>query len=429
MSSIHDMRDTSVSSVRTVKFDGKDFQWWSYQIRALITGQGCWSVIEFKDEESFIVNYREKLLEDMEGSKVDDGESSEADMKMIEKDCKSARMKFRKMRESVYSMLVLAFDRSTSHLIMNCARGDAYAVWQNLLNHYERQTLASKLTLKQAFHSQRMGSKSFAEYSEGIVQIANRLQQMGSPVGDDDKLAALFAGLSEEFEQIKVSLTSRAVAPTFHDACDVLADYSLQRSLERGRTGVRGEQAYYGADTRGKPKGKEMRKAVTCYNCDEVGHISRECSKPRKGGNGHSNRGGTRVFKGTCFICGKKGHPQSKCELLKRAKKLANESANVAVERSGVWDEFSNEFVGVANASEASESQDKSVGSQRWRSCAQARACLSRGVRQHRRRELSQAWIRELPAKHGSRSCGSRIRGPRSARTSRNFPIKMTIRR
>jgi hypothetical protein len=119
------------------------------------------------------------------------------------------------MREKAYSVLVLAIDQTTNHSIINCESGNAHEMWEHLLQHFQRKTLASKLALKQAFHSQRMGNKSFSECSEGIVQISNRVCQMGCTVEEDDKLAALFMGVNEEYEPVKIFLMSRTLAPTF----------------------------------------------------------------------------------------------------------------------------------------------------------------------------------------------------------------------
>ena len=50
------------------------------------------------------------------------------------------------------------------------------------------------------------------------------------------------------------------------------------------------------------------RPPVQCYNCQEMGHISRSCPNPRK-----EREGGPRPPK-TCFKCGKPGHMSFECQ-------------------------------------------------------------------------------------------------------------------
>lgn len=271
------------------------------------------------------------------------------------------------MREKAYSVLVLAMDQSTSHLIMNCESGNAHEVWEHLLQHFQRKTLASKLALKQAFHSQRMGNKSFSEYSEGIVQISNRLRQMGCTVEEDDKLAALFMGLNEEYEPIKISLMSRTLAPTFAEACAALADYSLQKSLETNKGASRGETAFYIQDSTNSTQSKTPRRETRkCYNCNQKGHLSRDCKQKRKNEKSAAKSGqGGKSFKAKCLVCKKKGHKASDCRLLKRAQHMSQETTNLAEENKSdnagsIWDEFS--YMAVESTSDEDCGNDSASG-------------------------------------------------------------------
>ena len=310
MSSLH-VKDTGVSSVKTVRFDGNNFQWWKVQIMALLEGEGLWPAIKFKNEEDYMRHYEEQLLIEHRAIELHgeaksagastagkgSGGSDEVDEHEVRRAIKEKndfvidllreRRRYVRMREKAYSVLVLAMDQSTSHLIMNCESGNAHAVWNHLLEHFQRKTLASKLALKQAFHSQRMGNRSFSEYSEGIVQIANRLRQMGCTVEEDDKLAALFMGLNEEYEPMKISLMSRSTTPSFAEACAALADYSLQKSLETSKGATRGETAFYGSEAKAGTQSKTSRRETRkCFNCQKKGHLARDCTQTRNNDKG-----------------------------------------------------------------------------------------------------------------------------------------------
>jgi hypothetical protein len=57
-------KDTGISTVKTVKFDGNNFQWWKVQLKAILEGEGLWPGIKFKNEEEFMQHFEEQLLTD-----------------------------------------------------------------------------------------------------------------------------------------------------------------------------------------------------------------------------------------------------------------------------------------------------------------------------------------------------------------------------
>ena len=51
------------------------------------------------------------------------------------------------------------------------------------------------------------------------------------------------------------------------------------------------------------PQGGGSGRPMSCYNCNEEGHISRDCPKPREGGGGPMS----------CFNCNEEGHMSRDC--------------------------------------------------------------------------------------------------------------------
>jgi hypothetical protein len=50
-------------------------------------------------------------------------------------------------------------------------------------------------------------------------------------------------------------------------------------------------------------------RSMTCYNCNQDGHISRDCPEQRQGGGG----GGGSGHSITCYNCNKEGHMSREC--------------------------------------------------------------------------------------------------------------------
>ena len=65
--------------------------------------------------------------------------------------------------------------------------------------------------------------------------------------------------------------------------------------MDCGRVGGPADAGGINAAGGGRDKGP-------CYRCGEHGHITRDCSKGAKGGDGKG-------FRGACWLCGKTGHP------------------------------------------------------------------------------------------------------------------------
>ena len=105
------------------KLDGKNWSTWKFQMKHLLLTKGLWGLVDGS----------ETLAEDAKAA---------------------ASEEFQKKLQRAFSSIVLAVGASQLYMVTSCEQPQT--AWEELQNHFERDTLANKLFLKKRYFTLEM---------------------------------------------------------------------------------------------------------------------------------------------------------------------------------------------------------------------------------------------------------------------------------
>ena len=167
-------------------------------------------------------------------------------------------------------------------------------IWDRLERQYEKRTASSKLSLVQRYFGAKMAEGESAEkHLLGMNELCDRLAAMELPVPEEFQPLMILASLPASYTAIVQTLDSQAgILDMAHVTSTVLDEDARRR--ENGSQENQALVSHGGRQPR-NPARKDLSR-VQCYNCEKMGHFSRECPDPPKQHNPAAliHRGGTR---------------------------------------------------------------------------------------------------------------------------------------
>ncbi len=179
---------SSSKSVSIIPFDGKDFGLWKLKVKATLKGQGWYHVLD-----------------------------PDAKIKREHKDDDKPK---------VYAFLVNCLSNSVLSLFAAYAdvEDDPLVLWNALIKHYERDTMASKHATRAMMLSMHLlDGEDVSVYVSRILSCAQKLRSMNDSVSDSDLLYSLLNGLPEEYDTYKAMIRIKD-GVDFADAVKYLKD-------------------------------------------------------------------------------------------------------------------------------------------------------------------------------------------------------------
>ena len=168
--------------------------------------------------------------------------------------------------------IVNNIDESQIMTVIECSTPQA--AWKALESMHRAKTFSHLTYMKQDFFNKTFNvTDGMKKHLSDMKELALRLRLAGSNIEDGDLASTILISVKDKrYETTISSLTSgRAQAPTFDEISAAL----LLRELEiaRGNTTKRecGFATY-----------QQRRDTRKCFNCNQIGHISAKCRKPRR---------------------------------------------------------------------------------------------------------------------------------------------------
>lgn len=242
------------------KFDGTQYEVWSTLMRAVLTAKNLDSHID-----SDIKPNDSKELGD-----------------------------WSKKNQLAKAMILLTLSEDIVKLVLACS--SAGQVWQRLKEIHAQDSEACRMLVQQEFYNIRMkpGSK-VSTYVAEVELIAKKLRDIGVDLKDEELISKIVSGLTMDFKNFMTNwmATPKDERKYANLLPRLLAEESL-RPQEEQQVGVAMKASYNRHSNRnGKHQNAKSNKkrSIICYNCNEEGHVKRECPRLK----GSANKGGQQV--------------------------------------------------------------------------------------------------------------------------------------
>lgn len=229
------------------RLDGSNWDTWKFQMKHLLLAKDLWECVE--------------------------GEGGGA---VVQPETAEAKVAFRKRCQKAFSTLVMAIGTSKLYLVSSLDKPDE--AWRTLRNHFERDTLANKLFLKkQYFRSEMREGTSMEDHLKQMKEITDRLASIGAPVAEEDQVVTLLGSLPRSYSTLVTALEARVEEVSLGFIQQALIhEEQKQSGLNEKVPSVLKDAALMGSQ---QLRGRQQKKQIRCYYCNEIGHFRRNCPK------------------------------------------------------------------------------------------------------------------------------------------------------
>ena len=107
----------------------------------------------------------------------------------------AAKTKFRDESQKAISTIVMAISTPQLYLVTSCE--EPKAVWDTLKKHFERETLANKLYLKNLYFRKEMQEGTPMEVH--LKEMKEKLASIGAPIFEEDQVVTLLGSLPPSY--------------------------------------------------------------------------------------------------------------------------------------------------------------------------------------------------------------------------------------
>ena len=187
----------------------------------------------------------------------------------------TVKVAYNKNSSKALSHIVLSVSDELLYLITECET--AKEAWDKLSKHFERDTLANKMFLKKRyFRSVMSESTSIESHLKNMKDLTNRLAAIKSPIAEEDQVVTLLGSLPESYSTVVTALETQKETPSLEFVQQTLLNEEQKRK-EHSSVLASSERNATNPDTALSASRPQIRRQVTCWYCNKIGHVQRFC--------------------------------------------------------------------------------------------------------------------------------------------------------